>query len=135
MFKAFVAEAMVKSCDQKVMVPVGAARTRWVDICVSHYLATIGKFTLRVLDRRLQPFCQASDSGIRSNVVFTLAVEWWTSSLPSQACWAQLGNLLLRSTRVLWTWRRLMNGSPGWFCRGHSGNLGFLAPCCDLILV
>lgn len=45
MSKASIAEAVFKSCDQKVTVPVGAARTRWVDICVSHYLATVGKFT------------------------------------------------------------------------------------------
>lgn len=135
MFKASIAEAVFKSCDQNVTVPVWAARTRWVDICVSLYLATVGKFTLWVLERRFQPFCQALDSGIRSSLVFTLAVERWTSSLPSRACWARLGNLQLRSTPVLWTWRRLMNGSPRWFCGGHSGNFGFLAPCCNLIPV
>ena len=68
----------------------------------------------------------------RSNAVFILDMEQWTSSIPSTVSLRVCGSLPNQSTCVLWTWRRHSIESLREFCGGFSGIMCCRAPLCRL---
>ena len=78
-------------------------------------------------------FRRQSNLGLRrNNVVFVLATEHWTSSIPSAGCSRVHGSLPNQSTCALWTWRRHSTVSLVAFCGRCSGIKGLGALCCPL---
>ncbi|KAK3529492.1 hypothetical protein QTP70_031733, partial [Hemibagrus guttatus] len=88
-------------------------------------LSLPGKVYSRVLERRVRPLVEP-----RSNAVFDLVVEHWTSSIPSTGCSRVRGSLPNQSTCVLWTWRRLSTVSLVAFCGSGTPDTGF---CCVVL--
>ncbi|KAI3375312.1 hypothetical protein L3Q82_021806 [Scortum barcoo] len=71
----------------------------------SHFSAFPGKVYARVLERRIWPIVEPSDSG--GTMRFSSqVVEHWTSSIPSTWCLRVNGSLPKQSTCSLWIWRR-----------------------------